>query len=328
MNPVVKILNTIGDVYTQGAKEILEEVGDVDYKILTQDNLLESIGEYEIAVIGLGLSFMKDVLEKAEKLKIIATATTGLDHIDVKFAKLKGITVLSLRGENDFLDTITGTAELAMGLLIDIVRLTPWAFDNVKEYKWEREKFRGHNLYEKTLGIVGMGRLGTWMARYGKAFGMEVVFYDPHVEESHVPECSKVSFEELFSKSDIISLHAHLNKETENMFTAEVFKKMKNESYLINTARGRIVDEVALLQALENREIAGYAGDVLADEFRFDDTGLVHHPLVDYAKNHRNAIIVPHTGGMTVESRERTDVFVVEKLKKFLSADRNADQGR
>jgi len=184
MNPVVKILNTIGDVYTQGAKEILEEVGDVDYKILTQDNLLESIGEYEIAVIGLGLSFMKDVLEKAEKLKIIATATTGLDHIDVKFAKLKGITVLSLRGENDFLDTITGTAELAWGLLIDVVRLTPWAFDNVKEYKWEREKFRGHNLYGKTLGIVGMGRLGKWMARYGKAFGMNVLYCDPNINLS------------------------------------------------------------------------------------------------------------------------------------------------
>src|SRR3989344_6950407 len=220
MNPVVKILNTIGDVYTQGAKEILEEVGDVDYKILTQDNLLESIGEYEIAVIGLGLSFMKDVLEKAEKLKIIATATTGLDHIDVKFAKLKGITVLSLRGENDFLDTITGTAELAWGLLIDVVRLTPWAFDNVKEYKWEREKFRGHNLYGKTLGIVGMGRLGKWMARYGKALGMDILYHDPYVNwsTSDVDQFGKkVRFDELLKKSDIISIHAHLNKETENM---------------------------------------------------------------------------------------------------------------
>ena len=91
--------------------------------------------------------------------------------------------------------------------------------------------------------------------------------------------------------------------------------------------QAKIVDEVALLQALENREIAGYAGDVLADEFRFDDTGLVHHPLVDYAKNHQNAIIVPHTGGMTVESRENTDIFTTEKLKKYLSADRNAEHG-
>ena len=315
----MKILNTLGTHFASRAKEILDTLGDVDYHELSHKELLEIADKYDVIVVGLYPMIDKEVMDKGTKLKCIAIPANTLENIDVEYAKAKGIEVVSLWGELEFLNTITGTAELAMGLLIDVVRFTPWAFDNVKEYKWEREKFRGHNLYGKTLGIVGMGRLGTWMARYGKAFGMEVVFYDPHVEESHVPECSKVSFEGLLSRSDIISLHAHLNKETENMFDAEVFKKMKNESYLINTARGKIVDEAALLQALENGEIAGYAGDVLADEFSFDDTGLVHHPLVDYAKNHRNAIIVPHTGGMTVESRENTDIFTTEKLKKFLT---------
>ena len=323
----MKILNTLGTHFASRAKEILDTLGDVDYRELSHKELLEVIDKYDVIVVGLYPMIDKEVMDKATKLKCVAIPANTLENIDVEYAKTKGIGVVSLWGELEFLNTITGTAELAWGLLIDIVRFTPWAFDNVKEYKWEREKFRGHNLYEKTLGIVGMGRLGTWMARYGKAFGMEVVFYDPHVEESHVPECSKVSFEGLLSRSDIISLHAHLNQETENMFNAQVFKKMKNEAYLINTARGKIVDEAALLQALENGEIAGYAGDVLADEFRFDDTGLVHHPLVDYAKNHRNAIIVPHTGGMTVESRENTDIFTTEKLKKYLSADRNAEHG-
>ena len=309
-----KILNTIGEAYTLAGRDVLEGIGDVFYKTLSQDNLRESIGAYDIAVIGLGLDFNKDINQNASNLKIIATATTGLDHIDLKTAEKRGIKVLSLKGEEEFLNIITSTAELAMGLLIDIVRFTPWAFDTVKNYKWDRENFRGHTLHGKTLGIVGMGRLGTWMARYGKAFGMDVIFYDPQVKESRVPDCRRVSFDELLAQSDVVSLHAHLNKETENMFNAGVFKKMKNTAYLVNTARGRIVDEAALLEALQSGEIAGYAADVLADEFRFDDTGFVRHPLVEYAKTHRNAIIVPHTGGMTHESRENTDIFTAEKL--------------
>ncbi|HEY4486803.1 MAG TPA: NAD(P)-dependent oxidoreductase [Candidatus Paceibacterota bacterium] len=315
----LKILNTLGEHFAPKAKSILDTLGDVDYRELSHKELLLVADRYDVIVVGLYPMVDKEVMDKATKLKCIAIPANTLENIDVDYAKSKGIEVVSLWGELDFLNTITGTAELACGLMIDIIRFTPWAFDNVKEYKWEREKFRGHNLYEKTLGVVGMGRLGTWMARYGKAFGMEVMFYDPNVEESRVPECTKVSFEELLSKSDIISLHPHLNKETENMFNAEVFKKMKNEAYLINTARGRIVDEVALLQALERGEIVGYATDVLADEFYFDDTGLVNHPLIDYAKSHQNVIIVPHTGGMTVESRENTDIFTTEKLKKFLT---------
>ncbi|MBI2108798.1 MAG: hypothetical protein HYT93_01270 [Parcubacteria group bacterium] len=315
----MKILNTLGKHFAPKAKQILDALGDVDYREVTHKEILEIAGEYDIIVVGLYPMIDKEVIDRAKKLKYIAIPANTLENIDVTYANSKGIEVVSLWGETEFLNTITGTAELAMGLLIDIVRLTPWAFDNVKEYKWEREKFRGHNLYEKTLGIVGMGRLGTWMARYGKAFGMNVIFYSPHTEKSPVPDCKKVIFPELLEKSDIISIHAHLNKETENMFNAEVFKKMKKTAYLINTARGRIVDEKELLEALESGEIAGYAADVLADEFRFDDTGLVNHPLIDYAKDHKNVIIVPHTGGMTHESRERTDLFVVEKLKKYLS---------
>src|SRR3989338_8351665 len=314
----MKILNTLGSHFAPKAKEILDTLGDVDYREITHKELLKVADRYDIIVVGLYPMIDKEIMEKAKKLKYIAIPANTLENIDTEYAKKKGIEVASLWGEYDFLNTITGTAELACGLMIDIVRFTPWAFDSVKDYKWERENFRGHNLYGKTLGVVGMGRLGTWMAKYGKAFGMEVVFHDPNVEESRVPGCFKVSFEELLSKSDIISLHAHLNKETENMFNAGVLKKMKNEAYLINTARGRIVDESALLMALEHGEIAGYAADVLADEFHFDDTGLVNHPLVDYAKTHRNVIVVPHTGGMTAESRENTDIFIVEKLKKLL----------
>lgn len=315
----MKILNTLGSHFAPAAKVILGTLGNVDYREVTHKELLGIAGQYDIIVTGLFPMIDKEVMDKAETLKYIAIPANTLENIDVKYAQSKGIEVVSLWGETDFLNTITGTAELACGLMIDIVRATPWAFDDVKNYKWEREKFRGRNLYGKTLGIVGLGRLGTWMARYSQAFGMNVVFYSAHVEKSSVPDCRKVTFDELLKESDIISIHAHLNEQTENMFNANAFKKMKNEAHLINTARGKIVDEAALLSALAAGEIAGYAADVLADEFRFDDTGLVNHPLIDYAKKHKNVIIVPHIGGMTVESREQTDVFTVEKLRRKLT---------
>ena len=316
-----KILNTIGETYTEKAKKILSTLGGVTYKTPSQEGLSAIISDYDVVVVGLGLRFHKEILKGAKNLKVIATATTGLDHIDVEYAKERGIEILSLRGEDQFLNTITGTAELAWGLMIDLVRFTPCAFDSVKNYKWEREKFRGHNLYGKTLGIVGMGRLGGWMARYGKAFGMNVLYYDPNINTSTSSVDmlgKKVEFDELLEQSDIISIHAHLNEETENMFNADVFKKMKNKAYLINTARGKIVDENALLKSLEAGEVAGYATDVLADELSFNEE-LRNNPLIEYAKRNKNVVIVPHIGGMTVESRERTDIFIAQKLKRPLA---------
>jgi len=315
----MKILNAFGGFFAPKAKTILETLGDVEYRTLTHQELLRVADQYDIIVLGIFPVIDKAIIDRATKLKYIVVPANTLENIDVDYAKEKGIEVVSLWGEEEFLKTITGTAELAFGLMIDIVRKTPWAFDDVKQYTWDRERFRGRNLAGKTLGIVGMGRLGTWMAEYGTAFGMNIVFYSPHTGESAVTGARNVSLPVLLKESDIISLHAHLNKETERMIGAPQFKQMKDTAYLINTARGKIVDETALLDALKAGEIAGYAADVLADEFHFDETGLVNHPLIDYAKEHQNAIIVPHIGGVTVESREDTDVFVTKKLQKLLS---------
>ena len=204
--------------------------------------------------------------------------------------------------------------------MIDLARFTPWSFDSVKKYEWDRERFRGRTLYEKILGIVGMGRLGAWMARYGMAFGMEVLFCDPHVSETPVPGCQKVSFEKLLKESDAVSLHAHCTDETRNMFDAAAFEKMKRTAYLINTAQGGIVDESALLRALMTRKIAGYAADVLTDDPTPNPLAFSENLLVEYARAHNNVIIVPRTGGMTHESRECTDVFIAEKLARHFSS--------
>jgi D-3-phosphoglycerate dehydrogenase / 2-oxoglutarate reductase len=315
----MKILNTIGEKYTAAAKNILAQIGEVDYLDLEQAELLAKIEPYGILVIGLGLNIDKQVIDQAKNLKIIATATTGLDHIDLEYAKNKGIEVVSLRGETEFLNTITGTAELAFGLMIDLMRLTCSAFDDVKNYHWDREKFRGHNLLGQTIGIVGLGRLGQAMARYANAFGMKVLAHDPNIDDQVFVDyhCEKTDFETLLKNSDVISIHVHLDKDTANMFDQQIFGQMKDNAYLVNTARGKIVNEKDILVALENKQIAGYATDVLADELNFNQN-FANHPLVEYAKTHDNLIIVPHLGGMTYESREATDIFIAEKIKKNL----------
>jgi len=314
----MKILNTFGEFFAPEAKAMLETLGDVSYKEMTHSELLKVVSQYDILVVGILPMIDKEIMDAAANLKYIVIPANTLENIEVDYAKEKGIEVVSLWGEEEVLANITGTAELAFGLMIDIMRKTPWAFDDVKSYRWRREFFRGKNLFGKTLGIIGMGRLGTWMAKYASAFGMDILYYSPHTDSVDVPNCRKVELDELLAESDVISLHAHLNEETEQMLGAEQFKKMKNTAYLVNTARGKICDEDALLEALTNGDIAGYAADVLADEFHFDDTGLAHHPLIDYAKENQNVILVPHIGGMTVESRETTDVFVTKKLKGML----------
>ncbi len=313
-----KILNTIGPIFSAEAQAILNSCGDVDYKNISQAELLEKAGEYDVLVVGLGLTINKEVLEAATQLRVICSATTGLDHIDVEYAQQKGIEVLSLRGEEEFLDTITGTAELALGLMLDLVRRIPFAFESVKHNEWKRENFRGHSLFGKTLGIVGLGRLGKMMARYGRGLGMNVIAFDPHIAPDvfEKAQVDSVDFETLLEKSDVISIHVHLSNKTENMFNAEVLKKMKPQSYLINTARGKIVNEGDVLNALKNKIISGYATDVLADETTFGET-FAGHPLVEYAMTHDNLIVVPHIGGMTEESREATDIFIAEKLKNY-----------
>ena len=252
-------------------------------------------------------------MEAAPHLSLIATATTGTDHIDLARAKKRGITVLSLKDETSFLRSVTSTAELALGLLIDLARRTHAAAASVKRGAWNREDFVGHSLSGKTLGIVGLGRLGSLMAAYGKALGMTVLYTDPNVTSS---EAERVEFADLLRRSDVISIHAHLSEETKHLFDARAFAQMKPAALLINTARGSIVNEADLLAALKSGTLGGFAADVLADELSFDGRAVA--PLITYAQSHDNVIITPHIGGMTAESREATDVFIAGKVRDTL----------
>lgn len=317
----LKILNTLGEAYVPEARTVLERLGTVEYRSFTQEELEKNISDYDIAVVGLDVRYDATVLKNAKRLKAIATATTGTDHIDMHYAKENGIEVLSLKGETNFLETITGTSELAFGLLLDMFRNITHGHIHVINGEWDRNKYKGNNIRDKVLGVVGFGRLGKMMAHYGKGFGMRVISYDPFVDEEVFTKkgVEKVSFEELLKESDAISIHVHLTDDTKYMFNEKVFSDMKNSVYVINTSRGMIVNEKDLVKALKDGVIQGYAADVLDGELFFDENGTHKHPLVNYSRTAENVVLTPHLGGMTYESRRDTDVFIAEKLARFLS---------
>src|SRR3989338_7072701 len=192
-------LNLFGEHITPEARAMPAEFGTGGGKEKTQQELSGAIHKKKIIFIGPYPEITGEMIQKADKLKVIAAATTNPNHIDSTVAKERGIEILCLKDEIEFLNTITGTSEMAAGLMIDLMRGTPWAFDDVKQYHWDRDRFRGHNLYGRTLGIFGLGRLGKWMARYGKAFNMNIITYSPHItpEEEKEFACRSVDFDTL-----------------------------------------------------------------------------------------------------------------------------------
>lgn len=316
----MKILISEPDGYSPKALETYKSLGKVAAgKKLNHDELITAVADADVLVIRLGHKIDKEILEAAKNLKIIACPTTGLDHIDLEAAKEKDVKIVSLKGETKFLNTVTATAELSWGLLLGLIRKIPWAFDSVKYGKWDRDSFKGVELRDKTLGIIGCGRLGRMMIQYGNAFFMNVISYDLHInhEDMEKAGAEAVTLEELLKRSDFVSVHVPLNEETENLIGEKEFSQMKNGAYVINTSRGKILDEAALLSALESGRLAGAAIDVMAGE----DAGgkfLENNSLLEYAKTHRNLIIVPHIGGATHDSMRKTEDFIAEKVKKMI----------
>jgi D-3-phosphoglycerate dehydrogenase len=280
-----------------------------------RSRLLERIGDFDVLIVRLGHAIDREVLERAGRLKVIVSATTGLDHIDMGYAQSKDIAVLSLRGETEFLRSIPATAEHTWGLLLALVRNIPAACQSVVNGEWERDRFKGHDLAGRRLGILGLGRIGEKVARYGLAFGMQVTAYDPFREgwmEGVEPAGSQA---ELFARSQVLSIHVQLNEQTAGLIGATGLAGLPDGALLVNTSRGQVIDEKALLEALESGHLAGAALDVLAEE---RTTDLASSPLVAYARAHANLIITPHLGGATYESMAATELFMANKLTGVL----------
>jgi D-3-phosphoglycerate dehydrogenase len=256
------------------------------------------------------------LLRKARQLKIIATPTTGLNHIDLESAAQQGVLVLSLRGEVEFLRDVRATAEHTIGLMLSLLRNIPSAERHVRGGEWNRDQFKGHELYEKTAGIVGYGRLGRLVAMYLRAFGMKVIASDPHLdaEARRLAASQGVEFvplSELLERADIVSLHVNLDPATAGFFGPEQFAQMKAGAWFVNTSRGELIDETALLGALQTGRLSGAALDVLQGEQSGAFTG---SELLRFAQQHGNLLITPHIGGCTYESLEKTEIFLAQKV--------------
>lgn len=257
------------------------------------------------------------VMDAAPRLKLIATPTTGLNHIDTLEAAARGIRVLSLRGAGRFLADVRATAEHAMALMLALLRNVPAAARHVQEGGWNRDLFRGAELYGKTVGVVGYGRLGRIVARYLAAFDASVLAADPYVNQAAVdPWVRLVTLPELLRASDIVTVHAALSAETVHLIGASQFASMPEGSRFVNTARGEVVDEAALIDALRSGRLAGAAVDVVWGEHA---TGAPSSALIDYARVNGNLIVTPHIGGCTGESMEKTEVYMASQVGAALA---------
>ena len=314
----LRILNVDADSYSASAREVLCSIGEVIERTCSREELLRILPEFDVLIVRLRLQIDQQIISAGARLKAIVSATTGLDHIDVEYARSLGIEVLSLKGEVAFLRSIPATAEHTWGLMLVLTRNTIPASASVCAGKWNREAFRGHDLMGKRLGVVGLGRVGRRVARYGLAFDMLVSAYDPY-QEDWVAGVAKIpALGPLLAGSDIITLHVPLSAETEGMIEAEQLVQLPKESYLINTSRGRIINEADLVSSLSTHHLAGAAVDVICDERH--PKGLFTSPLWTYACSHSNLIITPHLGGATYESMEKTEIFMARKLAVALKA--------
>lgn len=304
--------------YSTKALAIYKKLGQVylwdDLSARDKKDILPKIN---IVVIGLTLLLDKNFIELMPNLNVIVSPTTGLDHIDINYIRYKKIKIISLRGQKGFLRNVPSTAEETMALILSLIRNIPWAFDDVKNGGWDRLAWRGHQLMDKTIGILGFGRLGRIVARYAKAFNMKVIACDPNVSAEFMKSrgTAKVSMERLFKKSDIVSLHVLLTDETKNLVKEKHLKLMKPSAYLINTARAELVEKGVLEKALKQKWIAGAGIDVMWDEHS-DGSHLKKDPLWQYAKKNKNLIILPHIGGATYEAMQVTQDYIAELVLK------------
>ncbi len=297
----------VSDKISDKGVEILKKAGlDVDVKTgMKPDELKACIGEYHGLVIRSATKVTAEIIEAAKNLKVIGRAGSGLDNVDKAAASKKGIVVMNTPGGN----TIT-TAEHSIALLFSLARLVPQATISMKSGKWEKKKFMGVELFNKTLGIIGLGSIGNQVAKKAQGLEMVVIAYDPFLsdDKAKASGVEKVSLDELFSRSDFITIHTPLTPETKNLINSETIGKMKKEVRIINCARGGIINEKDMYEALKSGIIAGAALDVFEKE-----------PPEDFSLiGLDNVICTPHLGAATEEAQENVAIAVAEQIADYL----------
>ncbi len=309
---IPKLLIAESRGFSKAAIDVLKEHFDVKCDDLDRAGLVKRVGEFDVLWVRVRTMIDNEIMDAAPKLKWIATNTTGLNHIDLAAAQKRGIQVVSLQGESDFLRKIRATAELTIGLTLALLRRIPAACQHVMDGGWDRSLFQGQEIFEKTVGIIGYGRLGKIVARYFEALGAHVIIHDRRIEAGvDVDGFQSKSLNELLSQSDIVSLHASYEPPNHHMIGNAQFAKMKPTAILVNTARGELVDDESLANALESDALAGAAIDVIESEHCERPS---KQRLIELARTTHRLVITPHIGGNTLESMAKTEIFLAEKL--------------
>ncbi|MDD1755778.1 MAG: phosphoglycerate dehydrogenase [Methanomassiliicoccales archaeon] len=272
---------------------------------IPQDELIKIIGEYEGIIIRSGTKVTKEVIEAGRRLKVVGRAGVGVDNVDVETATRKGVLVM-----NTPMGNIVSAAEHTMAMMLTLVRKIVWADASIKSGKWERGKFTGTELNGKTLGIVGIGRIGAEVAKRAKAFQMKMVGYDPFLPPEVAVKLGVrlLPLEKVIEEADMITIHAPLTPSTKHLVGKDQFKLMKPHAMVVNCARGGIVDEEALYEALKSKRIAGAALDVFEQE----------PPKGSKLLELDNIVLTPHLGASTKEAQEKVSLEMAECVKAFL----------
>ena len=298
----------VSDPIDQTGIDILSQVAQVDVRTgLPPEELKAIIGDYDALMIRSGTQVTADIIEAATKLRIIGRAGVGVDNVDVPAATKRGVIVVNSPEGNTI-----AAAEHALALMLSLSRHVPHAHASTMAGGWDRKTYVGNELYKKKLGVVGLGKIGSHVARVAKAMGMEVMAYDPFIsaERAQQLQVRLLGLPALFAEADYVSLHLPRTPDTENLVNAELLATMKPTARIVNCARGGIVDEAALAEAVQNGVIGGAALDVYAKEPLAADSPL--------RKVTQRLILTPHLGASTEEAQENVAVDVAEQIRDVL----------
>ncbi len=287
----------------------LRKIHEVDVQELDPRGLLAAIPGYHALIVRSRTIVSKAVLSRAANLKVVGRAGVGVDNVDVAEATARKVAVVNAPTAS----TIS-VAELAVGHMLSLLRHLPEADRSVKDGKWEKKRLEGRELFGKTLGLVGSGRIGAEVTKRAQAFGMRVIAYDPYLSRATAESLGirLVNKEAVFQEADVVSVHAALTPETKGMVAAAEFAQMKPGAILVNCARGEIVQEAALADALRSGRLAGAALDVFETE---PPTG---SPLLAAP----NAVFTPHLGASTREAQVRAGSIIADQVLKVLDGRR------
>ncbi len=299
----------ISDPLSEAGIEKLRNIAEFDVEVntsLTPEELREVVKEFDALVIRSATKVTSDIINAGEKLKVIARAGIGLDNVDIDAATRKGIVVMNTPEGN-----VITTAEHTIAMILAVSRNIPQANTSLKSGKWEKKKFRGKEVFNKVLGIIGVGRIGRVVADRARGLKMRVIAYDPYISPEVVERLGieAVSLDELLARSDYITVHTPLTQETKDLLNKNTLQKVKKGVFIINCARGGIVNEADLVEAINEGIVAGAAVDVFTVE-----PPPLDHPLLQ----HEKVIVTPHLGASTEEAQENVALAVADQVIDYL----------